>query len=493
MGARKIGVMRLFELGWVNNKKGAIMSNVGSHQRLKRDALGLPQIVASTLANIAPAMSFFFGFGLIVSGAGVAAPITILIAMVVVLFLTNTLAEFTKYRPSTGSFVTFIGMAFGPIAGAAASVFVVFGYLVAASSVVVIGGGWTHDTLKLFLGINIPWQLLSLITTGIVGVLVARGVALSTTWAAIFFYFELALLLIGAVVMLVVNHASLSLAPFEWSHLSGGLKGIGLGFPIAIYLFIGWENSATLAEETRDARRNIPRALIIGTISIGLLYVLLAYATEIAFHNNAAAIGKSDLPFIDAFKASAAGFLIIAYLAGITSIFSSLLGLTNSQARILFNSGREGLLPRVFGKIHPRYKTPFVAMWSFVLVALAIVIVFGWNTKPVDLYGETGSLGTIPVIITYLVANIALPVYMLRYHREEFRPIRHAFIPILGTILTLFPLWGLVEPGQPAPYNLFPYVTIIVLILSIVYGIILQRRDPNLRQKIGSYVADKEH
>jgi amino acid transporter len=469
------------------------MSVLGSHHRLKRDALGLPQIVASTLANIAPAMSFFFGFGLIVSGAGVAAPLTILVAMVVVLFLTNTLAEFSKYRPSTGSFVTFIGMAFGPVAGAAASIFVVFGYVVAASSVVVISGGWAHDTLKLFLGLNIPWQLLSLLETGLVGILVSRGVALSTTWAAVFFYFELALLLIGAITMLVVNAGHLSLAPFEWSHLSGGLKGIGLGFPIAIYLFIGWENSATLAEETRDARRNIPRALIIGTLSIGILYMFLAYATEIAFHNNATAIGKADIPFVDAFKASAASFLIIAYLAGVTSIFSSLLGLTNSQARILFSSGREGLLPRFFGKIHPQHRTPFVAMWSYVLVALGIVIFFGWNIKPVDLFGETGSLGTIPVILTYLTTNIALPVYMLRHHRNEFNPVKHALIPILGTILMLFPLWGLIQPGQPYPYNIYPWAALGVLVLSIIYGLSLAKRDPDLVQKIGSYVADEEY
>lgn len=468
------------------------MAGITPHQRLKRDALGLPQIVASTLANIAPAMSFFFGFGLIVSGAGVAAPLTILCAMVVVLFLTNTLAQFTKYRPSTGSFVTFIGMGFGPTAGAAASVFVVFGYLVAASSVVVIAGGWAHDTLHIFLGINIPWQLLSLLATGIVGLLVSRGVALSTTWAAIFFYFELALLLVGAIAMLVVNRGHLSLEPFEWSHLSGGLKGIGLGFPIAIYLFIGWENSATLAEETRDARRNIPRALIIGTLSIGILYMFLAYATEIAFHNNAVAIGKADIPFVDAFKTTAASFLIIAYLAGLTSVFSSLLGLTNSQARILFNSGREGLLPRVFGKIHPQHQTPFVAMWSFVLIALVIVVVFGWNSKPVDLFGETGSLGTIPVIITYLITNLALPVFMLRHHRSDFNVLKHAIIPVVGTILMLFPLWGLIQPGQPAPYNIFPWVALGVLVLSIIYGIVLARRDPELVQRIGSYVADEE-
>jgi amino acid transporter len=463
-------------------------------QRLKRGELGFAQIIASTLANIAPAMSFFFGFSVIVGGAGVAAPLTILVAMVVILFLTNTLAEFTRYRPSAGSFVTFIGMAFGPVAGAAASIFVVVGYCVAASAVVAISGGWAAETLKTFFGVIIPWQIISITATALVGALVARGISLSTRWAAIFFYFELILLLIGAVIMLVVNRGSISLAPFLPSNLSGGLAGVGLGFPLAVYLFIGWENSAMLAEETNNPRRNVPRALITGTIAIGILYMFLAFATEIAFHNNAAAIGKSDIPYVDAFKVSAAGALFIAYLAGLTSIFSSLIGLTNSQARILFNSGREGLLPEFFGKIHPQHKTPHVATWAFVLFALAIVLVFGTflAIDPVTLFGDTGSLGTIPVIVTYLITNLALPVYMLRYHREDFNAFKHLVIPVVGTIVMLFPLWGLVQPGQPYPSNLYPWFALALLVFSIIYGAILARRSPELVQKIGSYVADAE-
>jgi amino acid transporter len=466
-----------------------------SGDRLKKDSLGLQQIIASTLANIAPAMSFFFGFGVIVAGAGVGAPLTILLAMVVILFLTNTLAEFSRYRPSTGSFVTFIGMAFGPTAGAAASIFVVVGYCVAAASVVVISGGWAQSTLHLFLGVNIPWQLLSVLATVIVGFLVARGISLSTTWAAIFFYFELILLLIGAVVMLVVNRDAITWAPLLPKNISGGLAGVGAGFPLAVYLFIGWENSAMLAEETTNPRRNVPRALITGTIAIGVLYVLLAYATEIAFHNDAKAIGNSAIPFVDAFKVSAAGLLIVAYIAGITSIFSSLIGLTNAQARILFSSSREGLLPVFFGKIHPRHKTPHVAMWSYILVALAIVLIFGYAYRidPVTLFGDTGTLGTIPIIVTYLITNLALPVYMLKNHKAEFSSVKHLIIPLLGTVLMLFPLYGLVEPGQPYPTNIYPYLALGLLVLSIIYGALLAQRSPDLVQRIGSYVADEEY
>jgi amino acid transporter len=461
--------------------------------RLSRNALGLPQIVASTLANIAPAVSFYFGFGGIVGGAGVAAPLTIIVATVVILLVSNTLAEFSKYRPSTGSFVTFIGMAFGPTAGAAASLFTVVGYAVAAAAIVAISGGWAHDTLKLFLGIDIPWQLLCVIATGICGWLVSRGVSISTTWAAIFFYFETGLLLLGAVIMLIVNRGSLSWAPFLPSNLSGGLSGIWLGFPLAVYSFVGWENSATLAEETDNPRKNIPRALIIGTVAIGLVYVFLAYATEIAFHNNATAIGSSTIPFIDALKGSAAGLLIVAYLAGMTSIFSCLLGLTNSQGRILFSAGRESLLPVFFGKIHPQHKTPFVATWAYILFALAVTFVFGWKLDPVTIFDYTGTVGTIPIIIVYLTTTLALPVYILRFHKADFSVLKHGVIPALAVIGTAFPLWGLVQPGQPSPYCYFPAVAGLGLVVAIIYGVVLARRSPDLVQRIGSYVADEEY
>jgi len=468
---------------------------VRTGHRLKRDSLGLAQIIASTLANIAPAMSFFFGFGVIVAGAGVGAPLTILLAMVVILFLTNTLAEFSKYRPSTGSFVTFIGMAFGPTAGAAASIVVIAGFCIVASSVVVISGGWAHSTLQLFLGVDVPWQVLSVLATAIAAVLVSRGISLSTTLAAVFFYFELVLLIIGAIIMLVVNHSAISWAPLLPSSISGGVAGVGAGFPLAVYLFIGWENSAMLAEETINPRRNVPRALITGTLAIGVVYLLLAYSTEIAFHNNAAAIGNSAIPFVDAFEASAAGLLIVAYLAGLTSIFSALIGLTNAQARILFSSSREGLLPVFFGKIHPRHKTPHIAMWSFILVALAIALVFGYgrHIDPVTLFGETGTLGGIPIIVTYLVTNLALPVYMLKNHRDDFSPVKHLIVPVLGTGLMLFPLYGLVEPGQPYPFNIYLYLVLGLLVISVLYGFILSKRTPDLVQRIGSYVADEEY
>jgi amino acid transporter len=88
--------------------------------------------------------------------------------------------------------------------------------------------------------------------------------------------------------------------------------------------------------------------LIASTLSIGLFYILLAYATVVAFNMDAQALGSSEIPFIEALAASAPVLLIVAYLAGVTSFVSGGIAGTNSFARILFNSGREGLLPGFF-------------------------------------------------------------------------------------------------------------------------------------------------
>jgi amino acid transporter len=462
--------------------------------RLRRNALSLSQTVASTLASIAPAMSFFFGFAVIVQGAGLAAPLTILTAMVVILFLTNTIAQFSLFTPSTGSFVTFTGKAFGLSVGAAVSVFITFGYIVAASTVVSVAGVWISETLKVFLGLSVNWAILTVLISIATGWLVMRGVALSTLWSGIFFYFEAGLLVLGGAIMLFAHPNFLILAPFKFSNLTGGLAGLGAGFPLAVYLFIGWENSATLAEETENPRRNIPRALITGTLAIGIFYIFLAYTTVVGFKMDAHALGASRLPFIDGLRASAPGLLIVAYIAGVTSILGSLIGLVNSQARILFNSGREGLMPAFLGKIHPQHQTPHSAMWVFLFIAVALILGFGLlgGIAPMDYFGFAGTLGTIPIILTYMLTNLALPVYVIRHHRSELDIIRHILLPVAGTLVMLFPLWGLIQPGQAWPFNLFPWIALGVLVLSVIYGIVIARLSPGLAHRIGAYVADQE-
>lgn len=460
--------------------------------RLQRGALNLLDIATSTMANIAPAMSFYFSSALIAGAAGVGSPLTILLAAIAIALLGNTLAEFSRSIPSTGSFITFIGKTFGPLMAVTTTIVVSLGYIIAIASVVDISGGWAQTIVLKYIGINIPWQLLTLIFVGIVFYLLVRGVHLSTRWAGYFFAFEMIVLVLVSVIILVTHAGTLSFAPFNPANISGGLLGLGLGFPIAIYLFIGWENSASLAEETTEPRRNVPKAIYSSILLMGISYLLFMYATVVAFNYNVTALSASAVPFVDAAQKISGILALLAYLAGFTSIMSSMIAASNSQARLIFNAGREGMLPTWMAKIHSRRNTPWVSLAVFLGVSLVIVYAFGWTVVPVTFFGEFATLGAIPISLVYLVSNLALPVYYRKYHRDQFSLVKHLILPILGVLAIGFPLYELVLPGQPAPFNLFPWISLGIVVVALIYAAILTRRDPTIGDRVGSIIADRE-
>ena len=73
-------------------------------------------------------------------------------------------------------------------------------------------------------------------------------------------------------------------------------------------------------------------------------------------------------------------------------------------------------------------------------------------------------MGTILVLVVYLLANLALPFYYRRYRPQEFSVVKHAVLPVLGALAIVVPLYYLAKPGQPTPYNWFPYVALIIVV-----------------------------
>ena len=116
--------------------------------RLRSGSLGIIDISAATMANIGPAMSFFFGFGFLAITAGVASPLTIVAAGIAIAFLANTLSEFSKAQLSAGGFVTFVGKSFGPTSAGTTAILAGVGYIVAMASVIAISGGFLSIILS---------------------------------------------------------------------------------------------------------------------------------------------------------------------------------------------------------------------------------------------------------------------------------------------------------------------------------------------------------
>ncbi len=461
-------------------------------QRLARGALTSLDVAVSTMANIGPAMSFFFAFGTIVAAAGVAAPLTVVVAAIAIALLGNTLTEFSRSRPSAGSFVTFIGRTFGPWAAIASAIVLISGYIIAVAAVVAISGGWAHTVLDTYLGVSAPWQLLALVFAAGALYLVISGVKPTTTVAGVFFVFEMVLIVVVAVAILIQHSGALNLHPFDPGRLHNGLSGLSLGFPLAVYLFVGWENSAPLAEESTDPRSNVGRAVFSSIALMGATYIVLSYVTVVAFHADAGAIGNASVPYVAAAKGVAGVLGFLAYIAGFTSIVGSLLAATNSQSRIIFSSAREGLLPRWVGSVTARSRTPWASLVVYVVLALGLTYSFGWNTDPVVFFGEIATLGTILIALIYLTANIALPFYYRRHHPGEVSVLKHLLLPVLGALAIGYPLYDLIKPGQPHPFDRYPYVALGVVVVAAIYAAVLNARDRTLGERIGSVIADAD-
>jgi amino acid transporter len=454
-----------------------------SRGRLKSGQLGTWDLTVSTVANIGPGIDFYFAFGVIAVTAGVAAPLTIIAAGIAVAFLATTVAEFTRAEPSAGSFITYVESGLGPRAGVVTALLVTVGYTVAMTGVFTMSGGLLAMTFAHYTSVNVPWGPLSLALTVAAIWVTARGVKLATSAVGVALVAQVAVMLAVCVAALARGH--LSPVPFEWAHLTGGLTGLSRGFPLALYMFIGWENGPALAEECRDPERTVPRALYI-SIAIGaVLFVLFAYATITGFDDNVSSIGRSSVPFLTVADHDLGGAAVLAWVAGILSVLAALVAGSSSQARMLFDGGRSGLLPARLGRLRQPGETPVNALIVMAVAGLGVIGVW-WiihlitghtgSMNPVGLYAESSTMGTIVILVVYLLTNLSLPVFMWRRHRSMFSPVRHVVVPALGSAVLVVPFIELCEPGQPSPYSTFPFIALgLVAVAGAAAGLVVHR------------------
>jgi amino acid transporter len=458
-----------------------------SEGHLKSGQLGTADVTASTVANIGPGIDFYFGFGVIAVTAGVAAPLTILAATVAVTLLAFTVAEFTKAEPSAGSFITYVETALGARAGVATALLVIVGYTVAITAVFTMTGGLVALTISQYTSWHPWWGPFTLVLTAGATWLTARGIKLSTIAVGAAVLVQVAIMVAVCLLVLVDQRAALSGIPFSWAHLTGGLAGLSAGFPLALFMFIGWENGPALAEESRNPRRTIPRALYISVAIAAALLVFFAYATITGFRYNVSSIGRSSVPFLTVADHSFGGAAILAWIAGIVSVLATLVAGADSQSRMFFDGGRTGLLPAKLGQIRQRSGTPVNALIFMACAGLGIIAIW-WVSRlitgntgsmnPVGLYAECSTMATIVILFVYFLTMVSLPVFMWRRHRDSFSPLRHVAIPILGSITLIVPFVELCQPGQPAPYSAFPFIALALVAAAAVTGCLVVHRNP---------------
>ena len=98
------------------------------------------------------------------------------------------------------------------------------------------------------------------------------------------------------------------------------------------------------------------------------------------------------------------------------------------------------------------------------------------SMNPVGLYAECSTMGTIVILVVYLLTSLSLPVFMWRRHRPTFSPVRHVVVPALGSAVLAVPFIELCTPGQPSPQGVFPFVALaLVAVAAAIAGLTVHR------------------
>jgi APA family basic amino acid/polyamine antiporter len=270
---------------------------------------------------------------------------------------------------------------------------------------------------------NLPGFVVVMLLT----VLLVRGVRESAETNNL-----MVLIKLGAILIFIAAGAML-IHPANWKPFApSGFAGIVTGGAIVFFTYIGFDSVSTASEEAINPQRDIPFGIIASLIVCSILYVgvavvLLGMMKYTTFISGPAA----DAPVAYALRTLAANRWVqfVVVVGALMGMLSSLLVFQYGQTRIWFAMSRDRLLPGIFSKVHPRYKTPH---WSSWIAGLAV----GLPAGMVDI-GSAADLSNIGTLFAFVL--VALGVLMLRKRQPE-RPrgFRVPFVPLFPILAIVF-------------------------------------------------------
>jgi amino acid transporter len=449
----------------------AATSEANAAPELRRNSLGLPELVFQGVTHIAPATNIVFTFPIIALKAGPVMPLSFLLSTVVCIFIGNTVAQFSRYMPSSGGYYSFATRGLGARSGFMATwCYLIYEILGAAGSTGFLGY-LISDMLKKQFEMNIPWWFLAAVATALIWMLTHRGVQISARVTALLGGLELVIMLALCVTFLVQRgHGSSYLAPVTPSASPHGFGGILAGMVFSILALSGFEAPAPLAQEARLPSKSIGQAIMFSLISIGVFYVFTSYASAVGWGTaNMAAFASNANPYYVLGHAlwGAAWWLVV--LAIINSAVAVGLACTNAASRVMYTMGRAGTLPTTFGHIHPLHRTPTLAIAFVQIAGLTSILLVGLLLTPDSIFGFLETIATLAVIVLYMMANLALTRYMRHDERADFSVWKHVVYPWIATLALTPVLFVTVYPQPTWPYNITPYLFVASLIAGFAY------------------------
>ena len=409
--------------------------------------------------------------------AGPSLVLSMIISAVGCAFAGLCYAEFASMVPVAGSAYTYAYATVGEIFAWIIGWDLILEYALSASTVAV---GWSGYFVSLFrdLGIAIPPALTGprgasitladgSVVQGIfnvpaafvvllVAALLMIGIRQSAgTNTALVLIKSLVLVLFIALCWSYIRRENLTpfIPPNDGSFGHFGWSGVLRGAGVMFFAYIGFDAVSTTAQEAKNPQRDMPIG-ILGSLAIcTVLYILVAIVLLgiVSYHR----LNVADPLAVGIDATGLKWFSPVIKVSALFGLFSTMLVQLLAQTRIFFSMSRDGLLPGLFGVVHPRFRTPYLST-----ILTGVIIAFAAGLLPIGLLGQLVSIGTLLAFVL-----VCIGVVMLRRTAPNLeRPFRTPFVPtvpILGAVICLAQMIGL------------PLQTWIRLLIWLVTGLVI--------------------
>ncbi|MEZ5184417.1 MAG: amino acid permease [Candidatus Nanopelagicales bacterium] len=409
----------------------------GDHGGLKR-SMGLFALLMFSVGSII-GTGIFVILGEAIPKAGPAVIISFVLAAIVCAFSALSYAELAGTIPVSGSSYSYAYATLGEIIAWVCGWCLMLEYGVSVSAVAVGWGQYLNEFLSAF-GIQLPavianppgedggvFNLPAVFVVLACMFLLLRGASESARMNNIMVLLKLGILVFFCAVAFTAFNGG-NFEPF----MPLGVAGIGAAAGQVFFSYIGFDAASTAGEEAKNAKRDLPLAIIGSLVIVTIFYLLVTIATIGANGGQPSDYeGQSGEAVLAQVANKVTGGTwagTIIALGAVISIFSVVLVTMYGQTRILFAMGRDGLLPRVFTKVNPRTQTP---VNNTIIVAIVISILAA--LVPLGKLAEATSIGT---LFAFMIVNAG--VISLRRSRpnmeRSFKTPLYPLTPILGVI-----------------------------------------------------------
>ena len=438
------------------------------------------ETVALSVAVIAMMVGMSLNTPFIAGTAGASGPLVFVVSTLGVLCIALSFVRLAGRVGHAGSVYGLIRYAQGPYFGFVAGWALLLTYAIFVTAALCGFGLFASGLLGRVL--PLPWPVYAIGCGLVVWFITDRDIKLSTRLMLSIELVSVTLVLLLSLVIVVHK----PFAPVSFTLGSAGLSGFSQGLVFGVLTFIGFEAASSLGEEAHNPGRDVPFAILATVLIAGLFFTFVTYAQTVGYGpGNISAFAKAAAPLNDlAYQYIGTPMMLAIETGALVSTFAMSVGSAAAASRLLLALARDGFLPRKLVKLNV-YGSPRIAGNIIMVLNLALTLVLAViHDNASDLYGYTGTMATLAVLVAYGMMNIAS---LVRFVREDAQSGRWfmSLPPVVGLLLSAYALFANIWPVPAWPFNLFPYMLVAYMLVGA--GVLAATRRNHADVQMGAY------